>query len=131
MGTALTLTPEKLAFIAGDENPSPSEVSSQTKEAVVQVSQGDSEATWREPLRRQRKNSREVERDNATQPDSLLGTVLVPLTTRLQPRTAEGLRRACLEQRLLCRRPATQQDIVELAVRTWLELNGYLEFKAI
>lgn len=131
MGTAFTLTPEKLAFIAGDENPSPSQVPSQIQEAGVQVSQGDSEATLREPLRRQPKISREVRRDNATEPDSLLGMVLVPLTTRLHPRTAEGLRRAWPEQRLLCRRPATQQDIVELAVRAWLNSNGYLQTGAM
>jgi hypothetical protein len=54
-----------------------------------------------------------------------LPPILVSLTTRLSPATAEALRRAALEQRLRRRRPHTQQEIVEAAVRHWLTANGF------
>lgn len=57
---------------------------------------------------------------------TLVGQLLVPLTTRLQPKTAEMLRRACLEQKLAGKRPHSQQEIVELATQAWLRENGYL-----
>ena len=57
---------------------------------------------------------------------SFLPPLLVGLTTRLSPATAESLRRAVLEQRLQRRRPHTQQEIVEAAVRHWLRANGFL-----
>ena len=53
--------------------------------------------------------------------------ILVSLTTRLSPATAESLRRAALELRLRRRKPHTQQEIVEAAVRTWLKTNGFLQ----
>lgn len=52
---------------------------------------------------------------------------LVPITTRLQARTAEALRRAYLEQKLNRREPATQQEIIELALQEWLRTNAFLE----
>jgi hypothetical protein len=51
--------------------------------------------------------------------------ILVSLTTRLSPPTAEALRRAALELRIQRRRPHTQQEIVEAAVRQWLKTNGF------
>ena len=57
---------------------------------------------------------------------SFLPPLLVGLTTRLSPATAESLRRAVLEQRLQRRRPHTQQEIVEAAVSHWLRANGFL-----
>ena len=57
---------------------------------------------------------------------SLLGEVLVPLTTRIRPETANALRRAYLEQKLAHRTPATQQEIIEAALTTWLQQNGFL-----
>jgi hypothetical protein len=53
--------------------------------------------------------------------------LLVPLTTRLQPRTANALRRAYLEQKLKHARPSTQQEIIEAAVQEWLRKSGYLD----
>jgi hypothetical protein len=55
-----------------------------------------------------------------------LPPLLVSLTTRLSPATAEALRRAVLEQKLQRQRPQTQQEIVEAAVRGWLTANGFL-----
>jgi len=51
--------------------------------------------------------------------------LLVNLTTRLSPATADALRRASLELRLQRRKLHTQQEIVEVAVRSWLESNGF------
>jgi hypothetical protein len=55
------------------------------------------------------------------------GPLLVSLTTRLSPATAEALRRASLELRLQRRRPHTQQEIVEAAVQTWLKSHGFVQ----
>lgn len=52
--------------------------------------------------------------------------VLVPLTTRLMPATAEALRRAHLEQKLRRATPSTQQEIVEAAVTEWLRAHDFL-----
>lgn len=51
---------------------------------------------------------------------------LVAITTRLQARTADALRRAYLEQKLNRCEPATQQEIIELAVQQWLRKNSFL-----
>jgi hypothetical protein len=51
--------------------------------------------------------------------------ILVSMTTRLSPATAEALRRAALELRLKRRKLHTQQEIVEAAVRHWLKTNGF------
>jgi hypothetical protein len=51
---------------------------------------------------------------------------LVPLTTRLQPDTAEALRRVHLENKLKRIQPDSQQAIVEHALREWLMRNGFL-----
>lgn len=58
-------------------------------------------------------------------PPSLLGEVLVPVTTRIRPATANALRRAYLEQKLAHRTPATQQEIIEEALVAWLEQHGH------
>ena len=52
---------------------------------------------------------------------------LVAITTRLQARTADALRRAYLEQKLNRLEPATQQEIIELAVQQWLRKNSFLD----
>jgi hypothetical protein len=51
----------------------------------------------------------------------------VAITTRLQARTADALRRAYLEQKLNRLEPATQQEIIELAVQQWLRANSFLD----
>jgi hypothetical protein len=47
------------------------------------------------------------------------------VTTRLSPETNSLLTEAALRQRLKNERPATRQDIIETAVREWLERQGY------
>ena len=137
MNDALTLSPDKLAFIHGGKaaNESGNEP---VLAKVVEVPATSGEAGHPEPesppvpaVRRGRKPrtaSQEVElsRDFSDQP-SFEGyqPIWVPLTTRLSPATAEGLRRAALELRLQRRKPHTQQEIVEAAIRHWLKTNGF------
>ena len=54
-----------------------------------------------------------------------LTTPVVSITTRYHEQTAEALRRASLERKLAGKHPSTQQEMVESAVSTWLEKNGY------
>jgi hypothetical protein len=49
-----------------------------------------------------------------------LDQILVPLTTRIRPETANALRRICLERKLRREKPDSAQDIVELALHQWL-----------
>lgn len=58
--------------------------------------------------------------------EGMIPPVLVPLTTRLHPEVADALRRANLERRLKRQEPQTVQEIVEVALRTWLVEAGYL-----
>ena len=76
-----------------------------------------------EPVRSRKPKPRAAPRDFA---DTLgePAPVLVPLTTRITQATAESLRRVSLELRLQ-RRKYAQQDIVEAALRSWLETHGF------
>lgn len=60
-------------------------------------------------------------------PQYLTNRITVSVTTRLEQRTADALRRAHLEQKLKNVRPATQQEIIEIAVQAWLKENSYLD----
>jgi hypothetical protein len=53
--------------------------------------------------------------------------VTMSVTTRLEQRTADALRRAHLEQKLKAMQPSTQQEIIEIAVQGWLRDNGFLD----
>lgn len=89
------------------------------------------ESAPREERRRQVRSprrSRAVEEEEAY---GLIGHLLAPLTTRIQPETADALKRAYLEQKLRRRRPATQQEIIETALSDWLARNGYLDGKGV
>ncbi len=55
-----------------------------------------------------------------------LTTPVVSITTRFRQPTAEALRKASLQRKLAAEQPSSQQEIVELAVSSWLETNGYL-----
>jgi hypothetical protein len=51
----------------------------------------------------------------------------VPVTVRLRPEVAGGLKRASLERQLAGEEPSTQQDLVEGLLEPWLREQGYLE----
>jgi len=118
----MEITPEKLAFIQGTTT-----ITRPTEPLVTEVSLKNSgpQGNDSQPSPRPRQRS---ERTDATEDakTSLVGTVLVPLTSRLQPKTADALKRAYLEQKLKGRLPATQQEIIEAALQTWLKKEGYL-----
>ncbi len=144
LGDALTMTPDKMAFIQGTpaqpaaEKPisivttpapvSPSEEGEERgEEPTESFSSPRSDSPSRPQSRRSRRRSSRPEREPPD--DSLLlgmANLLVPLTTRLQPATAAALKRAGLEQRLRGAQPATVQQIVEIAVAEWLQEHDYL-----
>jgi hypothetical protein len=117
LSTALEISPEKLAFIEGAAPHSPPPSSSVDADAPRITERAKRPSRTR--LAQQHNHS------ESTEP-SLVGTLLVPLTTRLQTQTADGLRRAYLERKLRGRRPNTQQEIIEEALQVWLRNEGYL-----
>lgn len=114
--TALELTAEQRAFIAGGATAPQDQTGRET------VPRDDAA-----PRASQRTRQDEQVTAAATSPAEPFtsGRLLVPLTTRLQPKTAHLLRRAILQQRLECRLPATVQEIIEVAVSRWLRDHGF------
>jgi hypothetical protein len=127
----MSLTPEKIAFIQGSSARAtlPQQAAAPAPEEQAEDSQAAAPAEKpTEPRAKSAKNKRATETPRPTEEEregGYYGSILVPLTTRLQPRTADSLRRACLEQKLARRSPDTQQEIVQLAVSEWLERNGF------
>jgi len=134
---ALALPPEKLAFIHGAQTAAktepvittrPAETSSDNNEPQKSTADSGLEKKPVSKKRVGRRRPRSVEKiTEPKQETGLIGQLLVPLTTRLRPKTAEALRRACLEQKLAGRQPHTQQDIIEAAAQRWLRDNGFLQ----
>jgi hypothetical protein len=126
------LTPEKLAFIKGQEEtpiePQPKDPSEShdASQSVSKPKPNDStnttvskSITRNTPSLDRRVSVAEVVPDN--------DAYRIAITTRLKPRTADALRRAHLEQKLNRREPATQQEIIESAVQYWLREHSYLD----
>jgi hypothetical protein len=141
MGQALALTPEKMAFIQGGaetvEPPAAplhqadakNAIGRQARQPRIAPQSVASDETSASPPRPRRSRASADLRTNVAdlgESDGFYGPLLVPLTTRLQPKTADALRRACLEQKLARRTPNTQQEIVELAVAQWLKEHRFL-----
>jgi hypothetical protein len=59
--------------------------------------------------------------------NSITPVAPVPVTVRLRPEVAGGLKRASLERQLSGEELFTQQDIVETLLEPWLKEQGYLE----
>ncbi len=137
---ALTLPAEAVAFIHGNQAIKTAEADASRGSAKAGRKPGpaseetqepeDSSRNTEQPKKRvgRRRRTQQVEKtaDSQAEP-GLVGQLLVPVTTRLRPKTAEALRRACLEQKLSGRRPHTQQDIIEAAAQAWLRENGFLQ----
>jgi hypothetical protein len=138
MGTALELDSDKLAFIHGEravveEGTQPEKLPAMDRFLDKPEPAGPEPGPSRTRARRRGRRSKMAPPELLVDPEILdrnhvgdFPTFLVSLTTRLSPATAEALRRAALEQRLQRRRPHTQQEIVEAAVRHWLATNGFL-----
>jgi hypothetical protein len=139
MGDALALNPDKLAFIHG-EDPSSEESGRAEKISIPAKSLAkagpdvDAFARPGNPTGRRGRRPKITEPRADSVPDIQISAfseelppILVPFTSRLSPPVAEALRRAVLEQKLQRRKPHTQQEIVEAAVRYWLLTNGFLK----
>ncbi len=133
---AMELSPDKLAFVRGAAEPSlvvsdpvlspqqPDAAQPEDKNATPDTdlqSTNGSRSISRSSLRTKRVL---LEHDDAI---VWISNPLVPLTTRLQPDTAAALKRAGLEQKLCGRKPGTVQEIVEAALRSWLQSSGFLQ----
>lgn len=133
LANAVTMSPDAEAFIRGaptrseDVAPIKSTAGTTCVESLQPPAEtqgaGDTSPVTATSLRSSRRR-----RAEAPQPEpAFYGDLLVPLTTRIRPATANALRRAHLEQRLRHARPATQQEIVEDALDAWLARHGFLE----
>jgi hypothetical protein len=137
MGDALALNPEKLAFIHGEKAVGGvgrrTERIQPTDQFVPKQPAGEEAGPSRARIRRRGRRTKVAPPEPLPAPEMLdrtysgeLPPLLVSLTTRLSPATADALRRAALELRLQRRRPHTQQEIIEAAVCHWLATNGFL-----
>ena len=72
-----------------------------------------------------RRSSRGRQSQASPEASEILDQVLVPVTIRLQHRTAQALKRAYLEQKLRHAKPDTLQEIGEEAFAQWLTKNDY------
>lgn len=116
LGDALSITPDKLAFIHGDES-SQSERSQKATSKTVDVSLSAEAGEVRSGRQKRRTKEREFVVPNANE---LLGEVLVPLTTRIPHRLIQSIRRLCLERQLSHAKPDSIQKIIEAALEDWL-----------
>lgn len=128
MGKAMEMTPAMKAFINGE-----TKNATQTAEVVTDEKAIDVPRRLEKPeLAREvgpkgaRRSGRRTALDRPGASE-ILDQLLVPLTIRVQHRTANALRRAHLEQRLNHSKPDTQQEIVEDALSDWLAKRGFLE----
>lgn len=130
----MEMTPEQMAFIKGQPANEPkAPVAKATFEKTIELPTPDQQGeVAKEPAGDPRtRASRRVARDRSSrsipEASEILDQVLVPVTIRLQHRTAQALRRTSLEQQLKHAKPDTQQKIVEEALGDWLDKNGYLD----
>ena len=141
LGDALAMTPDKLAFIQGPGAQTEAKPIARTEQPkVASIAIGEpialtdvvaTEVVNAQPERPTARASKRPSRERGQSEfndDAMLSmaNLLVPLTTRLQPRTAAALKRAGLEQRLRGRKPSTVQEIAEEAIQKWLQSAGYL-----
>ena len=144
---ALEMTPEKLAFVQGGRSsetakpvpaakkapiepsvagkpvPAATDAGARTPKPTTSTGKSRKQTNRRRIRANSRRNGPTPEGQKLTDPS--LQNFLVPLTTRLHAQTATALRRAYLEQKLHGRLPETKQEIVETAVKQWLQGAGY------
>jgi len=135
LSQAMGMSADKLAFITGkaapaavaEPLPEPISVADAAENDVEPQESSSAPATAkaRRP-NRTRNASRQSDVEVTSEPMGLYGPIKVPLTIRLNPQTADALRRACLEQKLARRAPNSQQEIAEIAISGWLREYGYL-----
>ena len=130
----MTMSPEKVAFIQGDAapkvtSPAVAPVPAQLQKKTIELGEPSTakEVAEEGKSRTTRRQSRGRSTQQQPEVSEILDQVLVPVTIRLQHRTAQALRRAYLEQRLRHAKPDTQQEIVEEALGDWLSRQGFLD----
>lgn len=64
--------------------------------------------------------------DRHAKPHGIRPVGLIPVTVRLRPEVAGGLKRASLERQLAGEDTFTQQDLVEQLLGPWLRAHGFL-----
>lgn len=100
------------AFITQEKKPVPSIAKTEPESKRTAEPEREVQATPRKPTKRK--------------PSKLQPVGLIPVTIRLRPEIAGGLKRASLERQLGGEETFTQQEIVESALEPWLEEHGYL-----
>ena len=127
MDEALRLTEQERAFVHGQHQPASTEdETARVEERADPVRKFNRSTTTRSgQTKRPRRSKRAKRAGMSTNDAAFVGDLLLPITTRLSLDTANTLRRACLERKLGRKRPCTQQEVIESAVRTWLAQNGY------
>ena len=147
LGNALSMTPDHKAFITGAASrqetvkivqPDPIPLTQVVAETpriepapeAEPLQVPEEEPRQEEEVRTQPRRTRSRNRIEKETDDTLMhpgfANLMMNISTRLQPRTGNALRRAVLEQRLLGAKPSTVQEIVEIAVKGWLDENGYI-----
>lgn len=129
LSEALHLTPEKIAFIRQERAAEPigqPQLAAAVSAQSIQGGESHISDPVSAPERVPTPSPIVTERPVAMHigPHNL---ALVPLTTRLQPATSAALRRAYLERKLAGAENATQQEIVEEALQSWLRSAGFLD----
>jgi hypothetical protein len=127
----MTLTPEKVAFIRGstakaEKTPSRT-ATTEDAEKTVEFEGPVADAATENAKPQRRRSRARASTPEQPQANEILDQILVPVTFRLQHRTAQALKRAALEQKLKHLRPDKLQEIGEEAITEWLEKSGYLE----
>lgn len=117
MQHALVLTPEQGSFIHNGRSPEMPPPPAQEEAQACPASTSSISTDLPAPS---------LGREHRPGPENPAPPVLVPLTTRLHPHTAEALRRAHLENKLRRIQPCSQQEIVEHALRVWLVEHKFL-----
>lgn len=125
----MTLSPDKLAFIRGSGTTPPTvepkEAKTSAPERTIDLGETKDEPPAERP---QRKRSRgKAATQDEPEASEILERMLVPVTIRLQNRTAQALKRASLERELQRIHPHKVQDIAEEAIADWLAKAGYLD----
>lgn len=129
LSEALDLTPEKIAFIRQERTPEPlgqPQLAAAVPTESIQVGESYRSETVSAPDVVPTP-SVTVTAQPVSKPIGPHNLALVPLTTRLQPATSAALRRAYLERKLEGADNATQQEIIEEALQSWLRSAGFLD----
>ena len=91
---------------------------SESGRAADRSTPGRSHSAAAEPSKKPAKKSR---------PSGIAPVGLIPVTVRLRPEVAGGLKRASLERELAGEEPFTQQELVEQLLEPWLRDHGFLD----